>query len=53
MFCIFVRIAIITNIQNLFYFLWGNRNKTMPVLQIILFIKDSLQLQPGNIFENK
>ena len=49
MFWIFVRIASA-------YVLWGNKNKTIPFLHIILSIKNSLQQQihyNGNIFGKK
>ena len=38
------------------YILWGNKEKTIPFLHIILSIKDSLQQQihyNGNIFGKK
>ena len=50
MFWIFVRIAILTNIQNICSM------RTRPLLNIILSIKDSLEQRihyNGNIFGNK
>ena len=58
MFWMFVRIAPVRRFQQISktYVLWGNKNKTRPLLHISLLIKYSVQQQihlNGNVFWNK